>query len=118
MKQIDFQSHLFPAHTEALVQRLKRTVIDGDSAFPFLTSFDPAFAARDLVDNRFVCKKRPRGQRTIGIRSIARVPAGGDHRCQMRLPPAVRPYATCAGPAAPATQHAFPPAGPAWLGSL
>jgi NitT/TauT family transport system substrate-binding protein len=36
------------------VQRLKRTVVDGDSTF--LASLDPAFAARDLVDDRFVRK--------------------------------------------------------------
>ncbi|MCA3783312.1 MAG: ABC transporter substrate-binding protein [Burkholderia sp.] len=53
-KRIDFQPYPFPSYTEALVQRLKRTVVDGDSAF--LASLDPAFAARDLVDDRFVRK--------------------------------------------------------------
>ncbi|HKT67605.1 ABC transporter substrate-binding protein [Burkholderia pyrrocinia] len=53
-KRIDFQPYPFPSYTEALVQRLKRTVVDGDSTF--LASLDPAFAARDLVDDRFVRK--------------------------------------------------------------
>ncbi|NVH74163.1 ABC transporter substrate-binding protein [Paraburkholderia youngii] len=51
-KRIDFQPYPFPSYTEALVRRLKNTVVDGDSRF--LSSLDPTFAANDLVDDRFV----------------------------------------------------------------
>ena len=50
--RIDFQPYPFPSYTEELVRRLKDTEIDADKGF--LTTLDPAFAARDLVDDRFV----------------------------------------------------------------
>lgn len=50
--RIDFQPYPFPSYTEELVRRLKSTVIEGDRAF--LDDLDPAAAARDLVDDRFV----------------------------------------------------------------
>ncbi|CAN0628265.1 NitT/TauT family transport system substrate-binding protein [Burkholderia multivorans] len=51
-KRIDFQPYPYPSYTEALVTRLKATQVDGSA--PFLSALDPAFAARDLVDDRFV----------------------------------------------------------------
>jgi NitT/TauT family transport system substrate-binding protein len=51
-QRIDFQPFPYPSYTEELVRRLKETEIDGDKAF--LAALDPAFAARDLVDDRFV----------------------------------------------------------------
>jgi NitT/TauT family transport system substrate-binding protein len=53
-KRIDFQPYPFPSYTESLVAMLKRTVVEGRS--DFLQKLDPAFAARDLVDDRFVKK--------------------------------------------------------------
>ncbi|MBX8496318.1 ABC transporter substrate-binding protein [Pseudomonas cichorii] len=50
--RIDFQPYPFPSYTEELVRRLKDTLIEGDKGF--LASLDPKFAARDLVDDRFV----------------------------------------------------------------
>lgn len=52
--RIDFQPYPFPSYTEELVRRLKETLIEGDRAF--LDALDPAFAAQDLVDDRFVKK--------------------------------------------------------------
>ncbi|WP_245263221.1 ABC transporter substrate-binding protein [Azorhizobium doebereinerae] len=51
-KRIDFQPYPFPSYTEELVTRLKGTLVEGDRGF--LDALDPAFAARDLVDDRFV----------------------------------------------------------------
>ena len=51
-RRIDFQPYPFPSYTEELVRRLKGTLIEGDRAF--LAELDPAFAARDLVDDSFV----------------------------------------------------------------
>ncbi|WP_127090095.1 ABC transporter substrate-binding protein [Aquabacter cavernae] len=51
-KRIDFQPYPFPSYTEELVRRLNGTLIEGDRTF--LASLDPATAARDLVDDRFV----------------------------------------------------------------
>ncbi len=51
-QRIDFQPYPYPSYTEELVKRLKHTLIEGDSAF--LAGLDPAHAARDLVDERFV----------------------------------------------------------------
>lgn len=51
-RRIDFQPYPFPSYTEELVRRLKDTLIDGDRGF--LAALDPAHAARDLVDDRFV----------------------------------------------------------------
>lgn len=53
-QRIDFQPYPFPSYTEELVRRLKDTLIEGDGSF--LKTLDPAFAARDLVDDRFVKK--------------------------------------------------------------
>jgi NitT/TauT family transport system substrate-binding protein len=50
--RIDFQPYPFPSYTEELVRRLKDTLVAGDKSF--LNALDPAFAARDLVDDRFV----------------------------------------------------------------
>jgi NitT/TauT family transport system substrate-binding protein len=51
-KRIDFQPYPFPSYTESLVAMLKRTLVLGRN--DFLHKLDPAFAARDLVDDRFV----------------------------------------------------------------
>lgn len=51
-RRIDFQPYPFPSYTEELVRRLKDTLIEGDRGF--LTALDPAAAARELVDDRFV----------------------------------------------------------------
>jgi len=51
-KRIDFQPYPYPSYTEELVRRLKHTVIEGNGAF--LADLDPAVAAHDLVDDRFV----------------------------------------------------------------
>jgi NitT/TauT family transport system substrate-binding protein len=53
-RRIDFQPFPYPSYTEELVRRLKDTVVEGDRAF--LAALDPAAAARDLVDDRFVRK--------------------------------------------------------------
>jgi NitT/TauT family transport system substrate-binding protein len=53
-KRIDFQPYPYPSYTEELVRRLKRTQVEGTNSF--LDQLDPAFAARDLVDDRFVRK--------------------------------------------------------------
>lgn len=50
--RIDFQPYPYPSYTEELVRRLRETEIDADKSF--LATLDPAFAARDLVDDRFV----------------------------------------------------------------
>lgn len=51
-RRIDFQPYPFASYTEALVQNLRSTVVEGDNAF--LQKLDPAFVAKDLVDDRFV----------------------------------------------------------------
>ncbi|MGM4921356.1 ABC transporter substrate-binding protein [Tardiphaga sp. 804_B3_N1_9] len=51
-RRIDFQPYPFPSYTEELVRRLKPTLIEGSRAF--LNDLDPATAARELVDDRFV----------------------------------------------------------------
>lgn len=53
-KRIDFQPYPFPSYTEELIRKLKTTVVSGRNEF--LQSLDPAFVARDLVDDRFVKK--------------------------------------------------------------
>ncbi len=50
-KRIDFQPYPFPSYTEELVRRLKQTRVSGRNAF--LETLDPAFAAQDLVNDRF-----------------------------------------------------------------
>ena len=51
-ERIGYQPYPFPSYTEQLVQLLKTTQVEGDNKF--LASLDPAFVARDLVDDRFV----------------------------------------------------------------
>ena len=53
-RRIDFQPYPYPSYTEELVRALRSTKVEGESAF--LQQLDPAFAARDLVDDRFVKK--------------------------------------------------------------
>lgn len=50
--RIDFQPYPYPSYTEKLVELLKGTLVEGHSKF--LADLDPAFVARDLVDERFV----------------------------------------------------------------
>ena len=51
-ERIDFQPYPYPSYTEALVSRLKNTVVEGKSGF--LVRLDPTVAANELVDDRFV----------------------------------------------------------------
>lgn len=51
-RRIDFQPYPFPSYTEELVRSLKTTRLEGSN--DFLAELDPAFVARDLVDDRFV----------------------------------------------------------------
>lgn len=53
-RRIDFQPYPYPSYTEELVRSLIATKVEGDNAF--LNKLDPAFVARDLVDDRFVRK--------------------------------------------------------------
>lgn len=53
-KRIDFQPYPFPSYTEELIRKLKTTLVSGQN--DFLQSLDPAFVAKDLVDDRFVKK--------------------------------------------------------------
>ena len=50
--RIDFQPYPFPSYTEELVRRLKGTLVEGNRGF--LDRLEPAAAAQDLVDDRFV----------------------------------------------------------------
>lgn len=52
--RIGFQPFPYPSYTETLVEMLRETVVEGSNAF--LKTLDPRFAARDLVDDRFVRK--------------------------------------------------------------
>jgi NitT/TauT family transport system substrate-binding protein len=65
--RIDFQPYPFPSYTEALIKALKETVVEGDNAF--LQTLDPAFAAKDLVDDRFVLEaiKQSGGLEAFGV---------------------------------------------------
>ena len=58
-RRIDFQPYPFATYTEELVKLLKETHVEGDRAF--LDALDPAFAARDLVDDSFVRKALAEG---------------------------------------------------------
>ncbi|MDW8065816.1 MAG: ABC transporter substrate-binding protein [Anaerolineae bacterium] len=49
---IDFQPYPYPSYTAALVQALKQTAVEGE--VDFLKELDPQWAARDLVEDRFV----------------------------------------------------------------
>lgn len=51
-KRIDFQPYPYPSYTEELIRKLKTTLVSGQNAF--LQELDPAFVARDLVDDRYV----------------------------------------------------------------
>lgn len=51
-KRIDFQPYPFPSYTEELIRKLKTTLVSGRN--DFLQALDPAFVARDLVDDRYV----------------------------------------------------------------
>ncbi|WP_045834550.1 ABC transporter substrate-binding protein [Hyphomicrobium sp. 99] len=51
-QRIDFQPYPYPSYTEELIRFLKKTQIEGDRSF--LDNLDPAFAAKDLVDDSFV----------------------------------------------------------------
>jgi len=53
-ERIEYQPYPFPSYTEQLVQLLKTTQVEGNNSF--LASLDPAFVARDLVDDRYVKK--------------------------------------------------------------
>ena len=57
-ERIGFQPYPYPSYTKELVTRLGKTVVEGDDAF--LKTLDPAFAAQDLVDDRFA-------KRAIGL---------------------------------------------------
>ncbi|HEX7381049.1 MAG TPA: ABC transporter substrate-binding protein [Nevskiaceae bacterium] len=52
--RIGFQPWPYPSYTETLVEMLRDTVVAGQNGF--LKTLDPKFAARDLVDDRFVKK--------------------------------------------------------------
>jgi NitT/TauT family transport system substrate-binding protein len=51
-RRIDFQPFPYPSYTEELVRRLRTTMIQANR--DFLDLLDPAAAAADLVDDRFV----------------------------------------------------------------
>ncbi|WP_153114776.1 ABC transporter substrate-binding protein [Rhodocyclus tenuis] len=53
-ERIEYQPYPFPSYTEQLVKLLKNTQVEGNNQF--LSALDPAFVARDLVDDRFVRK--------------------------------------------------------------
>lgn len=53
-RRIDFQPFPFASYTEELVRAIKQTKVEGDTKF--LTTLDARFAAKDLVDDRFVRK--------------------------------------------------------------
>lgn len=66
-RRIDFQPYPFPSYTEELVRSLLSTKVEGDASF--LSNLDPAFVARDLVDDRFVREAIARvgGPRVFGL---------------------------------------------------
>ncbi len=49
---IDFQPYPYPSFTAALVEALKQTAVEGETAF--LEALDPQWVARDLVEERLV----------------------------------------------------------------
>lgn len=51
-QRIDFQPYPFASYTEELVRLLRKTQVDGDTAF--LRALSPSAVARDLVTDRFV----------------------------------------------------------------
>ncbi|MDR0828178.1 MAG: ABC transporter substrate-binding protein [Desulfovibrio sp.] len=66
-ERIDFQPYPFPSYTEALIKALQETKVEGDNAF--LKTLDPVFAAKDLVDDRFVRKavEKAGGLQAFGV---------------------------------------------------
>lgn len=52
INRIDFQPYPFPSYTEKLVQLLKETQVEGETAF--LQNLQPQQVAQDLVDDSFV----------------------------------------------------------------
>ncbi len=52
--RIDFQPFPFPSATRFIIEQMKTTRVEGDTAF--LTALDAGQATRDLVDDRFVLK--------------------------------------------------------------
>ncbi|MCX7622257.1 MAG: ABC transporter substrate-binding protein, partial [Thermomicrobium sp.] len=50
--RIDFRPYPFPSYTEALIEHLRRTRVEGEATF--LETLDPARAHAELVDDRFV----------------------------------------------------------------
>jgi len=70
VKRIDFQPYPYPSYTEALVRRLQATQVEGKA--DFLARLDPAFVARDLVDDRFV----KRSIAAVGGMSVFGLPEG------------------------------------------
>lgn len=71
-KRIDFQPYPFPSYTEELIVKLKETLVLGRNEF--LAELDPAFVARDLVDDRFVRKaiEQAGGPGKFGLTSFTR----------------------------------------------
>ena len=51
-RRIDFQPYPFPSYTQELVKAMQGTLMEGN--MDFIRELDPAFAAKDLVDDRFV----------------------------------------------------------------
>ncbi len=50
--RVDFQPWPYPSATRLIVEAMNETLVEGDTTF--LDNLDPAFAADDLVDYRFV----------------------------------------------------------------
>lgn len=53
-QRIAFQPYPFPSYTETLIERMKKTAVEGDVSF--LAKLDAKRASRELVDDRFVRK--------------------------------------------------------------
>jgi len=51
-QRIDFRPYPFQSYTEALIEHLRRTRVEGDAGF--LATLDPTAAHAELVDDRFV----------------------------------------------------------------
>jgi NitT/TauT family transport system substrate-binding protein len=71
-RRIDFQPFPYPSYTEELVRRLKTTMIPANREF--LDALDPAAAAAELVDDRFVraAIARNGGMETFGGGTFSR----------------------------------------------
>ena len=71
-RRIDFQPFPYPSYTEELVRRLKTTMIPANR--DFLDALDPAAAAAELVDDRFVrtAIARNGGMETFGGGTFSR----------------------------------------------